>query len=120
MRGALGPDPQDEDIEVCAVMAAGSNPSPKVLAVLLESGFDVAHAEENPVHDAQLGDVRNAIATAMKRLSGEHREILMMRHFQDLSYAEIAACLEIPKGTVMSRLHAARRALRNALGGAPE
>ncbi|HOD52508.1 MAG TPA: sigma-70 family RNA polymerase sigma factor [Candidatus Hydrogenedentes bacterium] len=87
---------------------------------LLESGFDVAHAAENPVDDAQLGDLRTAIAAAMTRLSREHREILMMRHFQDLPYAEIAECLEIPKGTVMSRLHAARRALRNALGGAPE
>ncbi|MFO7975969.1 MAG: sigma-70 family RNA polymerase sigma factor [Candidatus Hydrogenedentota bacterium] len=83
---------------------------------LLESGFDVAHATENPVHDAQLGDMRRAIASAMTRLSSEHREILMMRHFQDLSYAEIAECLEIPKGTVMSRLHAARRALRTTLG----
>lgn len=83
---------------------------------LLESGFDVAHAAENPVHDAQLGDVRNAIASAMRKLSGDHREILMMRHFQDLSYTEIAECLDIPKGTVMSRLHAARRALRTALG----
>ena len=87
---------------------------------LLESGFDVAHAAENPVHDAQLGDLRSAIASAMRRLSSEHCEILMMRHFQDLSYTEMAECLEIPKGTVMSRLHAARRALRNALGGSPE
>ena len=87
---------------------------------LLESGFDVAHAAENPASDAQLGDLRSAIASAMGQLSGEHREILMMRHFQDLSYTEIAECLEIPKGTVMSRLHAARRALRNALGESPE
>ena len=39
------------------------------------------------------------------------REILGLRHFQDLSYAEIAEILEVPVGTVMSRLYRARKAL---------
>ena len=86
---------------------------------LLAAGFDAALAAENPLRDAQLGDVRTAIASAMAKLSSNHREVLMMRHFQDLSYAEIAQCLDIPKGTVMSRLHAARIALRDALGEPP-
>ena len=84
---------------------------------LMESGFDVTHSNENPERDASLGDLRQSIASAMERLSPEHREILMLRHFQDLSYQEIAECLGVPKGTVMSRLHAARRGLRNALEG---
>ncbi len=87
---------------------------------LLAAGFDAAQAVQNPVTDAQLGDVRSAIALAMATLSSNHREILMMRHFQDLSYTEIAQCLDVPKGTVMSRLHAARIALRNALGKPPD
>ena len=87
---------------------------------LLAAGFDAAQAAENPVKNALLGDMRAAIASAMAKLSSSHREVLMMRHFQDLSYAEIAQCLDIPKGTVMSRLHAARIALRNALGEPPE
>ena len=45
-----------------------------------------------------------------------HREILVMSHFQHMAYKEIAAALEVPIGTVMSRLHNARKALRERLG----
>jgi RNA polymerase sigma factor (sigma-70 family) len=48
---------------------------------------------------------------ALLKLSDAHREILRFRYFADLSYAEIAAALRIPMGTVMSRLHLARMAL---------
>lgn len=61
-------------------------------------------------------ELRERIDAAMARLSGAHREILHLSHFEELSYKEIAACLGIPIGTVMSRLWAARRALREALG----
>ena len=44
-----------------------------------------------------------------------HREILVLRHFEDLDYASIAKVLEIPIGTVMSRLFHARRKLKAAL-----
>ena len=52
----------------------------------------------------------------MAKLTDKHREILHLSHFEELSYKEIAACLDIPIGTVMSRLWAARRALKKALG----
>jgi RNA polymerase sigma-70 factor, ECF subfamily len=48
---------------------------------------------------------------AIARLSPDHREILRLRYFGDLSYAELAETLRIPQGTVMSRLHLARKAL---------
>lgn len=48
-------------------------------------------------------------------LSPDHREILRLRYFADLSYAELAEALDIPAGTVMSRLHAARKALAGQL-----
>jgi RNA polymerase sigma-70 factor (ECF subfamily) len=51
------------------------------------------------------------VAEAMHRLSPPHREILQLRYFGGLSYAELAETLEIPQGTVMSRLHLARKAL---------
>lgn len=54
--------------------------------------------------------------SAMNRLSEDHREILRLRYFADLSYRELAETLGIPQGTVMSRLHLARNALRAQLG----
>jgi RNA polymerase sigma-70 factor (ECF subfamily) len=55
----------------------------------------------------QYDDLRDAL----EQLSAAHREILQFRYFGDCSYKDIAAALEIPEGTVMSRLHAARQAL---------
>jgi len=48
---------------------------------------------------------------AIADLSADHQEILRLRYFADLSYIELAAALRIPQGTVMSRLHLARKAL---------
>ena len=53
--------------------------------------------------------------TAMSRLSAAQREIVVLRDYMGLSYAEIADVLDIPKGTVMSKLHRARQALRKEL-----
>lgn len=52
----------------------------------------------------------------LAQLSEPHREILRLRYFGELSYDEIAAALSIPKGTVMSRLHLARKALAGRIG----
>ena len=48
---------------------------------------------------------------AIARLSDDHREIIVLKNFKDCSYKEIAEILEIPIGTVMSRLFYARQAL---------
>ena len=55
---------------------------------------------------------------AMGRLEERWRDILVMRHFEDLSYAEIGQNLGIPQGTVMSRLYRARKALTAELAKA--
>ncbi len=82
---------------------------------LMEQGFDVCAAEGGPERAAELSDLAARIRQAMGALSEEHREILRLRHFAEMSYEEMAAELEIPKGTVMSRLHAARKRLREVL-----
>ena len=54
---------------------------------------------------------RLALANAMDQLPETQREALRLRYFADLTYEELAQVLDIPPGTVMSRLHLARKAL---------
>ncbi len=55
------------------------------------------------------------VRNALKRLDPTDREIVMLREYQQLSYAEIATLLKIPLNTVRSRLFRAREALRDLL-----
>jgi len=75
----------------------------------------LASAAPGPESRAELGELQRRVWKALARLSAPHREILVLREYQDLSYAEIASVLRIPAGTVMSRLHAARQRLRTEL-----
>ena len=58
----------------------------------------------------------DATERAMTTLPEDQREILLLVCYQELSYAETAEILDIPKGTVMSRLSRARKALSEKLG----
>ena len=51
------------------------------------------------------------LETSLRRLTPAHQQILQLRYFGELSYDDLAMALAIPKGTVMSRLHLARKAL---------
>jgi RNA polymerase sigma-70 factor (ECF subfamily) len=82
---------------------------------MMEVGYDVTDPGRTPKEMAAAGDVNGAIAAAMALLSDDHREILRLRHMLELSYSEIADHLGVPKGTVMSRLHGARKQLRTKL-----
>jgi len=53
---------------------------------------------------------------ALGRVGPEHRAVLVLHDLQGLDYAEVAAALEVPVGTVKSRLHRARLALARELG----
>jgi RNA polymerase sigma-70 factor, ECF subfamily len=61
------------------------------------------------------GEQQKRILGAIDRLSEAHREILLLRYYSDLSYAEISDTLGIKLGTVMSRLSRARGALVEVL-----
>lgn len=54
---------------------------------------------------------RVALEKAMDKLTEKQREVLRLRYYGDLAYEEMAQVLDIPTGTVMSRLHLARKAL---------
>jgi len=60
---------------------------------------------------------RLALETALLALSAEDREIIILKYLEGLSYDEISEHLEIPKGTVMSRLFYARKQLQARLTG---
>jgi RNA polymerase sigma-70 factor (ECF subfamily) len=53
--------------------------------------------------------------TAIERLADTEREIIVLRELEELSYQEIASLLDIPVGTVMSRLYTARKRLATQL-----
>jgi RNA polymerase sigma-70 factor, ECF subfamily len=55
---------------------------------------------------------RRALERVIATLPQEHREVLLLREMEDLSYREIASITQVPIGTVMSRLARARAALR--------
>lgn len=90
-----------------------------VLSLDAEDAPPVAAPPVDPTAGLARGELRARIDAAMAQLSEPHREILHLAHFEELSYKEMAACLDIPIGTVMSRLWAARRALKKALGPMP-
>jgi RNA polymerase sigma-70 factor (ECF subfamily) len=58
---------------------------------------------------------RDAISRAMTRLDSDHRIVVILRYWADLTVDEIAARLDVPPGTVKSRLHYALRSMRPGL-----
>jgi RNA polymerase sigma-70 factor (ECF subfamily) len=63
----------------------------------------------------ELGQRQRAVQVALQTLSLDYREVVVLRHFTDLSYDEIAAALGIPVKTVKSRLYTARQQLSHQL-----
>lgn len=72
--------------------------------------------EERAVHSQRSARIAAALAT----LSRDRREVIILRDFLDLSYAELAVVLGVAPGTVMSRIHRARLELKEALTGHDE
>jgi len=69
-----------------------------------------------PEASLQASQRDQGLQLALAGLSAEQRQIIVLRDYMDLSYSEIADVLEIAQGTVMSKLHRARMALREELG----
>lgn len=92
----------------------------RMLRAYARTGTDpvltVGHADDADSRIASAA-VQRELAAALARLAEGDREVLLMIAWADLSYAEVAAALRIPVGTVRSRLHRARSRIRAALGG---
>ena len=83
-------------------------------AVLDDEGPEMAVAAVQGA-SLEIRDLERALAV----LSPEQREVLLLIALEDMSYAEVAAMLDIPIGTVMSRLSRAREKLRALMHGTP-
>ncbi len=72
-------------------------------------------ATDNPRRSAERSEIRERVDEALGNLSDNQRIVFSLRHDLGLSYAEIAAVLCCPIGTVKSRVHAAVVSLRHHL-----
>jgi RNA polymerase sigma-70 factor (ECF subfamily) len=76
----------------------------------------VPEAEDGPAGGvADVQALHDQLERGFQRLTRQQRAVVTLKHYADLSDAEIAASLDIPIGTVKSQLHYAMRALRAAL-----
>lgn len=73
-------------------------------------GLDIPSSDSTTQWDRNL-----LLREALKRLSPEYREVLVLREWEGYDYSEIATILAIPLGTVKSRLHTARSTLKKIL-----
>jgi RNA polymerase sigma-70 factor (ECF subfamily) len=71
----------------------------------------VAPTQVDPELSARRLEVRELVSKGVQELPDGQREVLLLREVEDLSYEEIANTMGISKGTVMSRLHYARKKL---------
>ena len=74
---------------------------------------------ESPSSIVIAKETVSQVQLALARLDAERRNIIVLRDLQGIDYAEIASMLDIPVGTVRSRLHRARielRGIMNAMG----
>ena len=75
----------------------------------------LASSIRGPEEEIERGELREQLQKAIETLPEPIRQTLVMREIDGLRYGEIADLLEIPKGTVMSRLFHARKRLREVL-----
>lgn len=84
---------------------------PEPVCPLDERDFDPAATEPIEFSAEEARELHRAI----DQLSAEHREVVLLRFMKEMSYQEISQVLNCPVGTVRSRLHHARAALRSLL-----
>lgn len=77
--------------------------------------LDVEAASGDPVEETLSRERRDAIVAAIDSLIPDFREIIVLRDVEKYAYEDIAEMLEIPVGTVRSRLHRARMELKAKL-----
>jgi RNA polymerase sigma-70 factor (ECF subfamily) len=85
-----------------------------------DAGIEDQVVDHDPGRHLHEAGRKLSLQRALKELDAEQREIICLKDFHDFSYAEIADIMGIEKGTVMSRLHRARMALKMKLSAMSE
>ena len=106
-----------------AVNAAISHKRKKRLVLRLaptvdgEGGIDPLdpHETNRPGHALEMAEQEKRVHEALARLSSEHRSVLVLKDMDGMKYEEMADVLNVPIGTIRSRLHRARLELREIL-----
>ena len=80
-----------------------------------QQGFDAPSAELGPLEQVISSEGQKRFYQALNALPAKYRTVFVLRHFEDMSYDDIAAQLRIPPGTVDSRLYRARQMLLETL-----
>jgi RNA polymerase sigma-70 factor, ECF subfamily len=87
------------------------------LSIFAEDQADMSdqRSQTQPADHLEREEDRELVQLALQQLSTEHRMVLVMKEIDDLRYEEIAEVLDVPVGTVRSRLHRARADLKDIL-----
>jgi RNA polymerase sigma-70 factor (ECF subfamily) len=80
-----------------------------------DEGADYAAGDQKPAEDFEENAMSRNIQNALMDLRIEHRAVIVLKHFEDLSYQEIGYILDIPEKTVKSRLFTARQLLKDVM-----
>jgi len=86
---------------------------------LEEGAADLPADGESPSDAAERGERRRVVRECVDALGPKHKIVVVLRYLSGLNLAEIAEILEVPAGTVKSRLHYALRKLRVQLSAHP-
>ena len=89
-------------------------------APAVEATPALGRVDNDPEHAVSRAQQARLLDAAIEGLPLEFREAIVLRELEDLSYKEIAGVLDIPIGTVMSRISRARRMLAESIHGANE
>jgi RNA polymerase sigma factor (sigma-70 family) len=103
-------------LNLCRNRARTKLPRTMPLAPLLEAGVEpAADATTDPARLALAGADRERLAAVLATLPDRYRIPVVLRHVDDLSYAELAAVLNRPEGTLKAQVHRGLALLRTAL-----
>ena len=83
--------------------------------VPIESADSLHDPQPGPLEILEKQEIREKVQFALNQLEPDDAAVILLRDLQDVSYNEVAHVLEIPVGTVKSRLHRARQALKSRL-----